>query len=123
MKTIRGLDVKVTSDRTQLPFVVSLTKSLRMLASLGGEKAKEKIETIGRNLAHDFESDPALKESLQNDPRALPNDRVMRQVDIKEEDNSLLFKAFVSWNKELNCWHIFLELPGETVWEDGGTNV
>lgn len=124
MRTIRGPEMRTTNDPNELQFVVSLTKNLRNLVTMIGETGKQKMEEIGKSLAHQFDNDAALKESLQNDPRVEDGDRAMRQVDIrKDEDNSLLFKAFVSWNKQLKCWHIFLELPEETIWEDGETNL
>jgi hypothetical protein len=125
MPTIPGPHMTIVDDPSQLPaipYVVSLTKNLRLLVALGGQPAKEKMESLGKSLATRFENDHIINEAVRYDPRAGPNVKAIRQVDIKENENIVL-KTFVSWNKELNCWHIFVELPEETVWEDGGTNI
>lgn len=120
MKVVFGPHMKVGKDG--IPHLISLTKTLR-IATCSCEKTKNRIEEIGKSLAEKFENDPVLNDSLKNDPACNSTNRVLRQVDLKDDDGKIMLKAFVFWNKEMNCWHIFMELPCENDWENGVSNV
>lgn len=116
-----GPDVKQAVEG-EMPFVVSMSKMLRLTVSMGGQYYKDKIEGMGKDIAHQFENDPVLKNSLKNDPQVLEGKLVMRQIDLKDAEGDIIVKAFVMWNLKIDCWHVLLELPNEDVWETGKGN-
>ena len=118
-KFIFGPGIKKHDPNFNIQFVCSFSENLRNATKLVDSAAPgitQKIESLVKGLVVEFDSDVALKDSLQNDRRARLG-RVMRQVDLRTEDEDMIFKAFVSWNYDLGMWHVMLEFPNETYWE------
>jgi hypothetical protein len=88
-----GPDIKFDPN-IDVPFVCSMSKFLRTIVSEGPKAVKENIKAIAQRTTKDAE-EMGLKEALMNDPDAQPGDRVMRQMDLKSEDGSIMLKCFI----------------------------
>ena len=114
MRVFHGPDVRKARDG-ELAYVVSLSKLMRLRLSF--DDISEQLNKLGKEIAETFENNPELNENLKNDLKG------MRQLDVKDHNGTIIYKTFTMWNTEQNCWHVLMELPTETVWEDGISNV
>lgn len=104
-----------------LPYVVSLSPYLRWM-SQNMSSVLDGIKRTAYGTACQAETHPTLKKEIQEDPNYV-NSLVMRQIDIKDDDGKIIFRCFVAWNKEHNCWHVLMELPEENCFKAGKGNL
>lgn len=99
----------------QIPYTCTLSPILREAVHISGKKEilKEQIEGCVETINNDSDIASSLKTQI------VPGTKIFRQIDIRlDSDNSILFKNFIFWNFDLNCWHVLTEGATETYWED-----
>ena len=99
----------------KIPYVCTLSPILREVLRITNrhdyfrEQVEGCVETI--------DSNENIAASLKR--RLTPKAKSFRQIDIRaDSDNSVVWKNFIHWNEELNCWHVLSELAAENHWED-----
>lgn len=100
-----------------LDILVSLTHNMRLMVAMMDRSTLEKFIEILGSVIHGILDTPGIPESLKSD---MPGGCIsLRQCDLKTEpDSPPVFKTFTFWNKESQCWHLLVELPEETYWEE-----
>jgi len=99
-------------------FVCSLSSKMRSCLQLPMfEGIKVKIVDLTKSIVDTITSTDGVADSLKKE--SLPGvAKAMRQIDLRNDDGAVVFKSFTCWNYELKCWHVFLEGPEETFWEE-----
>lgn len=96
------------------------TYSDRMrLAMQFSPASQQKVQTLVEDVVNTISDAEDIAASLKGDVDGLF--KSLRQIDMKNEDEQVILKTFTGWNKQLNCWHVFVEFPTENFWEKGRT--
>lgn len=106
------------SSDFSIPYIASLSTKLRAAVTSIDCDIRPLIEYVVKS----FDEDAELVKSLR-DTEYPPGDLAMRQMDLRiAPGEPIIFKCFVFWNKNYDCWHVLAEAPNETVFEDGVFN-
>jgi len=116
--------MKIEQGRTttEIPFVCSLSKKVRIGMMAAGQTAESSgIRSCIISIVEQFDNDAELKASLKQKPE--PGYHPMRQIDVRSAPGApITLKVFMQWSWKLDCWHALVEGPDETVFEDGELN-
>lgn len=102
-----------------------LTNEFNMLCTLSDAlraeavtpMAKKKVALWANSALNAILTAKGVADSLKNE--GFPGvARALRQVDLKDDDQKIIAKSFTFWNYDSNCWHVLLEGPQETHWEN-----
>ena len=97
------------------PYIASLSDQLRFAAQLV-EGTTQKIQTLAEDAVNTIVDTEGVADSLKGDIAGVF--KSLRQIDMKNERNEIIVKTFTGWNKDKDCWHVFIEFPFENYWEE-----
>lgn len=97
------------------PFVCSLSSKLRLALTLM-PNIRERMTKIAHGVVQTITTTEGVAESLRRES-LVGLIKALRQIDLRGSNMEILFKSYTFWNYELKCWHVLLEGPEETFWE------
>lgn len=100
---------------TGATFVCSLSAKLRLVLALM-PNIRERMTKIAHGVVQTITTTEGVAESLRKESLAGVI-KALRQIDLRGSKMEILFKSYTFWNYELKCWHVLLEGPEETFWE------
>lgn len=96
-------------------FICTLSPLLRLGVQV--KNMGDKMSKLAAGAVKGILEQEGVAESLKRD--SMPGvTQAVRQIDMKTKEGQIITKGFVMWNTQLNCWHVLLEGPSETYWED-----
>ena len=96
---------------------IATFSDLMRIALTYDEIAKENVKKLTEQVVEIIMMTEGVAESLKRDSISGVS-RALRQVDMKDDDETVILKTFTGWNPNFNCLHVFIEMPSETFWED-----
>ena len=97
-------------------FIATLSDDMRLVVSPQGQ-AFHKVQELAKQALEIVLTAEGVAESIKKE--TIPGvAHALRQVDMKDDNNKIIIKTFTGWNSNLNCWHVYIEFPFETFWED-----
>lgn len=103
------------SENFPYPYVCTLSPIFRMAVKLTGADLRPHAEAIVR----DFEESKELCDSLKV---YQPVVRIIRQVDLKDDNGNILAKCFMWWDCHNEHWVVMMEGSDEQYWEKNQVN-
>lgn len=97
------------------PYIATLSPNLKLGCDII-TSVRSKIVKIVESAVEGIMQTEGVADSLINDSLLLI--RSVRQIDIKNDDQKLVFKTFISWDKDKQFWQVFMEEANETYFED-----
>jgi hypothetical protein len=102
------------------PYVCSFSPSLRETINKAKEGFPNIIDAIKFQIDSLVEFFAKSKELCDSLKVYSPEARIMRQVDLRFNENDPVFlKCFVSWDWDNKCWMVFCEDGEDNHWEKG----
>jgi hypothetical protein len=95
-------------------YVCSFSPMLRTVVQALGANLQPSVEAVVK----DFEESPELCASLKV---YHPEGRIMRQVDLRDDNERILAKCFLWWDWHNKHWVVMME-GDEVYWEKGQIN-
>ena len=99
----------------QYPYIATLSPTLKLGFEIVSPSSRSKMVKIVEGAVEGIMQTEGVADSLIKGSSLIKS---VRQIDIKNDDQKVMFKTFISWDKDQNCWQVFVEGANETYFED-----